>query len=450
MLLGENGAGKTTLLQIATGNIRPDAGTIRLNGEVVQWRSRADALSAGLSVVQQHFSLVSAMTVAENVALSERRLSKRYSPAQSIARVRRIAEAAGLIVDPSAIVGALPVATQQRVEIIKAIAHDAPILLLDEPTAVLSPPEAEDLFRWLRDFVQHGHTVVVITHRIREAMRHGDDVTVLRGGHTTLASPIGTIDEERVLRAILGDTAARNIRKFWPDSHRSSPGAPVLSLQGASVVDGDGISRLGATTLEVRAGEIVAVVGVEGGGQRELLRLLAGRIAPSSGSASLPSTVGFVPEDRLRDAIVPALSLVENMALRGASSRTGIVAWDTLANNTQAAIDTFDVRGATAASLAGNLSGGNQQKFILARELADSPAALIAESPTRGLDVRASEEILDRLRGARDAGTAVVVYSSDVDELLSIADRVVVCYAGSIRETALDADLIGQAMIGAA
>ena len=451
MLLGENGAGKTTLLHIAAGNIRPDAGTIILDGRTVRWRSRADALAAGLSAVYQHFSLVPAMTVAENVALSGRRLASRYSARTATEQVRRICGASGLNVNPEALVGDLSVAAQQRVEIIKAIARDAPVLMLDEPTSVLSPSEATDLYRWLRHFVASGRTVLVITHKIREALQHGDAITVLRHGRTVLSAEIRNVDEHVVLAAILGevqDRAAPSITSTHEHPPRADRAA-VMLLHDAAVVDDSGALRLAPTSLAIHAGEIVGVAGVDGAGQRELLRVLAGRQNPSSGSVILPQAVAFVPDDRLRDAIVRDLSLVENLAIRGAGARTGVIRWNEMAAATRLAMRTFDVRGANTSATAGSLSGGNQQKFVLARELSGSPAALVAENPTRGLDVRAARDVLGRIRSARDAGTAVVLYSSDLDELVSIADRIFVCHAGTVRESPLDTDAIGIAMVGA-
>ena len=451
MLLGENGAGKTTLLHVAVGNVRPDSGTIILNGQSVRWRSRSDALAAGLSAVYQHFSLVPAMTVAENVALSALSLTARYTARTAADEVRRICDASGLNVNPETVVGDLPVAAQQRVEIIKAIARDAPVLMLDEPTAVLSPPEATDLYRWLRQFVASGRTVLVITHKIREALHHGDAVTVLRHGRTVLSAAMNTVDEQVVLAAILGETLNQDASAKIGNRGRPlrSDPAAVIQLRDVTVVDASGAMRLAPLSITVHAGEIVGVAGVDGAGQHELLRVLSGRQDPSSGTVSLPQAVGYVPEDRLRDAIVPELSLVENLAIRGAGARSGLIDWNVMAAATHLAMATFDVRGANTSASADSLSGGNQQKFVLARELADSPTALVAENPTRGLDVRAAADVLDRIRAARDAGAAVVLYSSDLDELLSVADRILVCYAGTVHESSLDADAIGAAMVGA-
>ncbi|MCX5754509.1 MAG: ATP-binding cassette domain-containing protein [Gemmatimonadetes bacterium] len=450
MLLGENGAGKTTFLNIATGNLQPDTGAILLNGQPVVWRHRADALAAGLSAVSQHFSLVPAMTVAENVALAGPRLGAKYNRREAEDTVRRIANNVGLDLDPAAMVGDLSVAAQQRAEIVKAIARNAPVLMLDEPTAVLSPPDAAELLLWLRGFVSSGRTVVVITHRIREAMGYGDEVTVLRRGQTALSAPISSTSEQEVVAAILGatDTGPLAFARQHSTAVRQTLGTSVLALHAASVIDAGGARRLRTTSLEVRGGEVVGVAGVEGAGQYQLLRLLAGRISPTSGRVTLPPSVGFVPEDRHRDALIADFSLVENMALRGIEARRGVMPWAHVALQVQSAITAFDVRGGDVRSTASALSGGNQQKFVLARELADAPQALVVENPTRGLDVRASQEILTRVRDSAAAGSAVVMYSSDINELLATADRVVVCFAGEVYETTLDSDAIGRAMVG--
>jgi len=451
-LLGENGAGKTTLLHVAAGLIRPEAGEIHIDGRPVRWRSRAQALAAGISAVHQHFSLVPAMTVAENVSLSTPRLRTRFSARDASRSVRSVAETAGLQVDPDAVVADLSVAAQQRVEIIKAIAHDAPVLILDEPTAVLSPPEASELFQWLRGYVQRGKTVVIITHRIRDAMQHADTVTVLRSGRTTLATPMRDTDETAVLSAVLGELPGRSVPADEVNllTARVDARPPVLVLRDVVVVDAAGTTRLSRTSLSVHAGEVVGVAGVEGSGQHDLLRVLAGRRAPSSGSADLPAVIGFVPEDRLRDAVIPGLPLVENLALRGAGTRRGIISWPDLSSETRASMLAFDVRAADEQASASSLSGGNLQKFILARELSGMPQAVVAENPTRGLDVRAARDVIQRIRASGLAGAAVVMYSSDLEELLSVADRMLVCFGSVVREVPLDADRIGRAMVGAA
>lgn len=454
VLLGENGAGKTTLLRVASGLTTADAGSIMHRGHAVRWRTRATALNAGISIVQQHFSLVPAMTVAENVALAGRSMLTRFSMAAAEARVRHLCAEVGLDLDPGATVGSLSVPAQQRVEIVKAIAHGAPVLILDEPTAVLSPSEAESLLEWLRGFAAKGHTVIAITHRIREAMRFAASITVLRGGKTVFTSEGPFTDERPLLEAILGESRGLDDRVVEvPSTPGSGSGRDIdrvaVSLAGATVTDGNGVQRLRDVNCSIRPGEIVGVAGVEGAGQHELLRLLAGRLAPSRGTVVQDSQAGFVPEDRQREALIPEFSLTENFALRGSGARRGLIRWTVIASETKAAMQRADVRAESAESAAQTLSGGNQQRFVFARETVGAPRVIVAENPTRGLDVRAAAEMVRRLRDAREAGAAIVVYSSDIDEIVALADRVLVCFGGAVREVAVSAEAIGSAMVGA-
>jgi ABC-type uncharacterized transport system ATPase subunit len=448
MLLGENGAGKTTLLNVATGLTPPDAGTIRLHGGERAWRSAHEAIAHGVVAVHQHFALVPTLSVAENVALTNRTVLARFDAGRAAAFVRRVAAEAGLEIDPSAIVGALPIALQQRVEIVKAIATNPSVLLLDEPTAVLSAPEADDLFRWLRAFAGAGHAVVVITHRLREAMAHGDHVTVMRQGRVEFDAPRHELTEADILMAVAGDAGSGT-----PEAAASAPtsAAPiVLETRDCSWVDARGLRRLDHATLSVRAGEIVGIAGVAGAGQWELLRVMAGRLAPSGGTVTGPNDIAFIPEDRLRDAVIEDLRLVENFTLRNAGIRRGLIRWSDETQHTAEAIATYAIRAPGPFARMGELSGGNQQRFVLARDLHGSPHAIVAENPTRGLDIRASRFVRDQLRAARQRGAAVVVYSSDVDELLGLADRIAVCHAGRVAVVTSDAASIAAAMLGAA
>ncbi|MDQ8164301.1 MAG: ATP-binding cassette domain-containing protein [Gemmatimonadota bacterium] len=454
VLLGENGAGKTTLLRVASGLTTADAGSIIHRGHAVRWQTRAAALNAGISIVQQHFSLVPAMTVAENVALADRGMLARFSMASAAAHVRHLCAEVGLDLDPGATVGTLSVSAQQRVEIVKTIAHGAPVLILDEPTAVLSPSEAESLFEWLRGFAAMGHTVIAITHRIREAMRFADSITVLRGGKTVFASDGPFTDDRPLLEAILGESRGLDDRMVEvPSTPGSGSGRDIdgvaVSLAGVSVTDGNGVPRLRDVNCSIRAGAIVGVAGVEGAGQRELLRVIAGRLVPTAGSVVHDRQAGFVPEDRQREAVIPEFSLTENFALRGSGARRGLIRWSVIASETKAAMQRADVRAASAESAAQTLSGGNQQRFVFARETVGAPRVIVAENPTRGLDVRAAAEMVRRLRDARDAGAAIVVYSSDVHELVALADRALVCFGGAVREVAVSAEAIGSALVGA-
>ena len=444
-LLGENGAGKTTLMRLAFGMLRPDAGTIALDGIDRRWRSSADAITAGVGMVHQHFLLIPAMTVAENVALGDRGFFRGFDPQAAADRVRRISEQTGLALDPAALVGNLPVGAQQRLEIVKALARDVQVLILDEPTAVLSPRESQELYGWLRAFVRRGRTVVLITHKLREALAVADDVTVLRQGRTVLSARVSALSEDVVVRALLGEPSGEGAAER---GSVNTTGAPVLSLERGTVLDARGVTRLRAASLEVRAGEIVGIAGVEGAGQHELLRVLAGRLVPTLGTVRLPSRIGFVPEDRLRDALIPEMTLVENLALKEAASARGVMPWREYSSRTSATVRDHDVRTSGVTSLASTLSGVNQQKFVLGRELEGAPEALVAENPTRGLDIRATAQVLSRLRAARRSGVALVVYSSDLDEVLSIADRMLVCFEGRLLPAARDVEAVARVMVG--
>lgn len=441
-LLGENGAGKSTLMRIAFGLLAPDAGTITLDGRPVHFASAAAALAAGLGMVQQHFSLVPAMTVAENVALGGR---GRFDAARAAAVVRRIGEATGLGLDPGARVGELAVHAQQRVEIVKALARDAAVLILDEPTAVLAPAEAREVLGWVRRFAEGGGSVVLITHKLADALAVADDLTVLRRGRVVRSAQRDTWSHDALVAAMLGEVpegpaVAPSVRP---------PGDEVLALEGVTYADARGIVRVEDVSASVRAGEVVGIAAVEGSGQHELLRLLAGRLAPTRGLVRRPDTVGFVPEDRHRDAILLDAPLRENVALRGLGAARGRMPWEALRARTRELMARFDVRGPGPEAPARALSGGNQQKLVLARELDPPPPALVVENPTRGLDLRATDAVLGRLREARDQGLAVVFYSSDIDEVLAVSDRVLAMHDGRLVASDATRESVGRAMLGA-
>jgi ABC-type uncharacterized transport system ATPase subunit len=440
-VLGENGAGKTTLLRAAFGLLRPDAGTMLRNGEPYAPRTPRDAIAAGLGMVHQHYSLVGAMTVAENVVLGQ---SRDTDARRAAAAVQAAAAQLGFTVDPAARIDQLSVSEQQRVELIKAVARGARVLILDEPTAVLTPAESAQLLQRLRAFADAGGAVVLITHHLREALQHADDITVLRAGRTVQQGSAAALSEEALITAMIGERPPAAPRRTPRE-----PGAVVLAADGAWVADARGVWRVQDATLAVRAGEIVGVAGVDGSGQQELLRLLAGRLAPTRGRVTHPSAVGFVPEDRHRDALLMSASLTDNLVLAGAGAQRGRVAWGARRRETADIIRAYDVRGATPDTAAAALSGGNQQKFVLGRAVRSAPNALVVESPSRGLDVRAAAAIHEALRTQRDAGAAIVVTTPDLDELLALADRVLVCHAGRVREVASELGAIGRAMLGA-
>lgn len=465
-VLGENGAGKTTLMRVAFGLVRPDAGRLRVHGAVRDFASPAEAIAAGVGMVHQHFTIVPAMTVAENVALGGR---GPYRVHEAAARVRAVGTATGLVLEPEMRAGQLPVAAQQRLEIVKALARAARLLILDEPGAVLSPAEADDLLAWLRQWVDGGsaegpRSAVLVTHKLRDVLRYADAVTVLRRGRTVLTSPTVGLSEGRLTAAMLGDqgvpvepvdvgSAGGTPTVISPKtSVHPAPGSIVAQARSVCAVDERGVERVREASFAVHGGEVVGVAAVEGSGQHELLRLLAGRLTPSRGTLKRPADVAFIPEDRHRDALLLEASLVENVALRGAGARRGRVRWRSFTAYTRALVQTFDVRGGRDGTKAGTLSGGNQQKLVVAREVGDTdamPALIVAENPTRGLDIRAAAAVRTRLRAARDQGACVVLYSSDLDEVLTLADRVLVVYDGRVYPAAVDRVVVGQLMLGA-
>ena len=449
-VLGENGAGKTTLMRIAYGLLQPDRGSIRIDGEVTRHARARDAIRSGLGMVHQHFTIVPSMTVAENVALGGSGVFHRHAVFD---RVRTIGLQTGITLDPHALAGSLGVAAQQQLEIVKALSHDARILILDEPTAVLAPAEADSLLLRLRQLAESGLSIVLITHKLREALAIADEVTVLRRGRNVLTAPAATVSEQELADAMLGSEWRDEQRASGAGRHSDAPSiarsSAVARATDISVLDSHGVPRLRSASLEIHRGEIVGVAGVAGSGVYELLRAFAGRVPIASGSLDRPIDIGFVPEDRHRDALVLDLSLTENVALRGAGARRGMIRWKSLEVSTRALLDEFDIRASSSEDPAAILSGGNQQKLVLAREISGGPTLLVVENPTRGLDLRASAAVHERLRSSRDAGVAILLYSSDLDELLTLADRVFVTHGGFIAETALDRTLIGQAMLGA-
>lgn len=444
-LLGENGAGKTTLMRVAFGMIRPDAGAIVVDGAQRRLTSPADALAAGIGMVQQHYALVERMTVAENIALTGTAARDwRYSDESAANTVRRISHEIGLEIDPAARVGDLSVSGQQRVEIFKALARSARILILDEPTAVLAPAEAAQLLAWLRRIADAGRTVILITHKLRDALGVADNVTVLRQGRTIETLPAKSATESSLAIAMLG-AAPPNATQ---STGRKAPGDAVIRADQVDIVDDRGVERVHAATFAVHAGEIVGIAAVEGEGQVPLLQAIAGRRGVTRGKLQAPDDIGFVPEDRLRDALIEDFPLYENVYLHGAGQRRGRASWSAERQRTAGLLARYEVKAAGPDAIARTLSGGNQQRLVLGREI--GTRALVALNPTRGLDIQATAAIRDRLLAARDAGAAIVLYSSDLDEVLGLAGRVLVLAQRTIREmpAPFDRETVGRAMLG--
>jgi general nucleoside transport system ATP-binding protein len=448
-LLGENGAGKSTLMHVAYGLVRPDAGEVAVEGVVRAIPSPRLARRLGIGMVHQHFTSVPSMTVAENVALAT---GWDVTPGSLRERVRAVADRFGLPLDPDARVSQLSVALKQRLEIVKALAADVRVLLLDEPTAVLTPTEADELLQVIARFTVGGGSAVLITHKLDEALAAATQVTVLRQGSVVLEGPIAAHTAASLAMAMLGD-ATQPGRASRPEAE-TVLGAMLIRLEELEVPreSGYGIAVRRAT-VGIRAGEIVGVAAVEGNGQRELLRAVAGRIQPLRGRWEVVGPIAFVPEDRTTEGLIPSLSLTENVVLgsRGDDPwlRRGRVDWRAARGWTASLLSEFGIVAAGPDAPAASLSGGNQQKVVVARELARHPRVVVAENPTRGLDLRAASAIHERLRTAARKGAALLVYSSDLDEVLGLADRVLVVARGLVSEAPPGASRleIGELMV---
>ena len=444
-LLGENGAGKSTLSNILTGLYRPDEGEIWLYGERVDFHAPRDALDAGVSMVHQHFRLVERFTVAENVALVDHSRPFRLRSRAIERRVAELGERYGLAVDPRARIWQLSVGEQQRVEILKALYLDARILILDEPTAVLTPQEAEVLFGTLREMATDGRTIVFISHKLHEVKAVSDRVTVLRAGKNVAAVDAAEATPRSLAELMVGRGMGEGVR-----AEPREPGDAVLALDGVWA-DGDrGEAAVKGVSLQVRAGEIVAVAGVAGNGQRELAETIAGvrpaakgtvRVGdrkPRSGDprSAIRCGVAYVPEDRLGTGLAPSVSIASNLALksyREAPASTGpLLRLRRIRERAVELIKSYRISAPGPQAPVRLLSGGNLQKVVLAREFSGKPKLLVAASPTRGLDVGAIESVHTYLNEAAANGVGVLLISEDLDEILMLADRIVVLYEGRI------------------
>jgi general nucleoside transport system ATP-binding protein len=467
-LLGENGAGKSTLSNILTGLYRPDEGEIRLHGDRVEFHAPRDALDAGISMVHQHFRLVERFTVAENVALGDHRRegrSFRVHPRAIERRVAELGERYGLPVDPRAHIWQLSVGEQQRVEILKALYRDARILILDEPTAVLTPQEAEVLFGTLREMAADGRTIVFISHKLHEVKAVSDRVTVLRGGHNVATVDAADATPRSLAEMMVGRDLGEGVRPQARDF-----GDVVLSVDDLWA-DGDrGGAAVRGVSLSVRSGEIAAIAGVAGNGQRELAETIAGMRQATKGSlrvagkaprpgdprGAIGAGVAYVPEDRLGTGLSPSISVASNLVLKSyrkpPASNGPFLRLRRIRDRAVDLINRYRIAAPGPQAPVRLLSGGNLQKVVLAREFSAQPKVLVAASPTRGLDVGAIESVHAYLHEAAANGVAVLLLSEDLDEILTLADRIAVIYEGRIvgETTRADASVeeIGLLMAG--
>ena len=466
-LLGENGAGQSTLMNVLYGLQHPDEGEIVLEGRPVTIESSRKAIGLGIGMVHQHFMLVPVMTVAENLVLGdEPRRGPLLDYAAAARRARELSERFGLAVDPEARVQDLGVGAQQRVEILRALFHDAKVLVLDEPTAVLTAQEAQDLFKVLRALKAEGTGVIFISHKLNEVLDVADRITVLRRGEKIDTVPAEGATERSLARLMVGRDVLLRVEK-----DARAPGEPLLSVRGLSARDDRGLPAVRDVDLDVRAGEIVGLAGIDANGQSELIEAIMGLRKPDAGTVTvagrdvtgagpretLDAGVGHIAEDRHRRGLVLEFDLAENLALREYRaprfSRHGFLKPKAMVAAGRRLIGEFDVRGGDPQTRAGSLSGGNQQKVVIARELDADPQVIIAAQPTRGLDVGAIEFVHRRLVEARDAGRGVLLVSLELEEIRSLSDRVLVIYEGEIvAEMAPEAseEDFGMAMTGGA
>jgi simple sugar transport system ATP-binding protein len=468
-LLGENGAGKSTISNVITGLYRPDEGELLVNGKSVHFDAPRDALEAGIFMVHQHFRLVPAFTAAENVVLGlvpGRPQPRRIDRARIEREVAEVAERYELAIDPGARMWQLSVGEQQRVEILKALFREASVLILDEPTAVLTPQEAEALFRALRRMTAEGKTVIFVSHKLGEVMAVADRATVLRGGRS-----LGTVEVSETSPAKLAHMMVGRDIVFAEREGATPREEIVLALQDVSC-DGDrGFPALHEVTLTVRAGEVVGVAGVAGNGQRELAELVAGIRGRTAGTVAvggrqlrtgrprdaIAAGLRYVPEDRMHTGVAPSMSIAENLVLRSyrrpPMARPPFLRRRRITKHAEAVIEASDIRAPGPLTPTRLLSGGNVQKVVLARELAGEPRALVVASPTRGLDVGAAESVRELLIDVTRQGAGVLLISEDLDELLALSDRILVMYAGrlvgEVPATGADPSMIGLMMAGA-
>ena len=445
-LLGENGAGKSTLMNILYGLYQAGEGQIFLNGNKVQIHSPNDAIHNGIGMIHQHFMLVETLTVAENVALGLPSSREPLTDLEKVSeRILELAEIYGLEIDPEAYIWQLSVGQQQRVEIMKALYRGAALLILDEPTAVLTPQEVDELFRIIRDMADDGHALIFISHKLHEVIDISDRVTVLRGG-----KKVGTYQTADATKSDLARWMVGREVDFRPDIEDIEPGEPRLQVSNVSCRNDRGTPSLRGVDLDVHAGEILGVAGVSGNGQLELAEVITGLREVTAGKiimegediTSLPPIkrtdrrLAYIPEERMRDGMIKEFSVAENLILREHHkkpySQSGFLNLKAIREHSDQLIRNYQIKTPSRETLAKSLSGGNIQKVVVARELSRKPRVIVASQPTRGLDVGAMEYVREQLISQRKEGTAILLISEDLDEILALSDRIAVIYEGQI------------------
>lgn len=470
-LLGENGAGKSTLMNVLCGLYSPTEGEIVIDGVAVQFDGPGDAIRAGIGMVHQHFMLIPVFSVAENVVLGIEPVGRfdHLDLDTARAQVRRLSQEYGLSVDPDALVETLPVGVQQRVEIIKVLFREADVLILDEPTAVLTPQEVDEFFQIVRSLCEAGKAIVFITHKLNEILEIADRISVIRRGEI-----VGSGDPKQLTRPDLAEMMVGHPVDFNVARDPFDPGEVILDVSDLTVLHDDGAVAVDHLSLQVRSGEVVGIAGVQGNGQSALIEALAGLRPPAGGSVLFDGVditgasprarhrmgIAHIPEDRQAAGLIGSFTVAENMVLDSyydvRFSKRGSIDWARVNAMAETAAQNYDVRTPSIHANAGHLSGGNQQKLIVARELFRDTRFVIAGQPTRGLDVGSIAYIHARLMAARDEGDGILIVSSELDEILSVSDRILVMFKGRIvaeyepGKVPVDKGTIGLAMAGAA
>lgn len=460
-LLGENGAGKTTLMNILYGLYFPDSGEIRINGKIAAIHSSKDSISLGIGMVHQHFMLIPVFSVAENVMLGDETVNRGVLDRKAVAsKVKDLSHKYGLDVDPQALVGQLPVGVQQRVEIVKTLYREAKIVILDEPTAVLTPQEADDLFRIMRELTKRGVSIIFITHKLKEVLAVADRITVMRAGKVVGTVTPKETNERQLASMMVGREVILTVEKG-----PAKPAEEILKVEGLKAHDFRGLNVVREVSFSVRAGEILGIAGVQGNGQTELVEALTGLRPVAGGRMSFdgkemtgrpprPITetgMAHIPEDRQRYGLVLSDTVTDNLVLNTyylpPFSIMSVLQPKAIDANARKLIEDFDVRTPSPYVITSKLSGGNQQKVIVARELSHPIKLLIANQPTRGLDVGSIEYIHKEIVKMRDRGVAVLLVSAELDEIMALSDRIAVMYRGQIA-TIVDAKQVTREQLG--
>ena len=463
-ILGENGAGKSTLMNIVYGLLSADSGEILIDGQKVELNSPADALAVGIGMVHQHFMLVPEFTVAENIVLGHEQSHRGViTLTDAKAKIKNICDEFKFEIDPDALIENLPVGVQQRVEIIRALMYDAKVLILDEPTAVLTPQETDELLNMMKVLKSKGTSIIFITHKLREVKVVADQITVIRRGKV-----VGTVDPSTSQEELASLMVGRNV-DLKVDKSSSSPGGTILKIDGLNIYDASGRVIVSNLSIDIKSGEILAIAGVQGNGQSEIARAIMNLEVHVTGSIkiegseilgntvheSIKSGLAFIPESRELDGLIGSFSIAENLILNTHDvepfANFGQLSKGAIADNASQRVKEFDIRTQSISDSASSLSGGNKQKVVLARELSRNVKVVIASQPTRGLDVGSIEFVHERILAERASGRAILLISTELDEVIALADRIAVIYRGEILgivEPSITREKLGLMMAG--